>query len=156
MVGESDRKMLKAAIKRGSGEDKVRHRVVSADGVAKWKETLDELKDEVEAVLKEEKEEKAASGSSAVRNDTNGMLQMRQAEMELRKGQNMIDHEKEIYSRPARTWFQSTKDKQKAEGRTVLKKESSNSGTIHLDISKREYQSGFATEAGPPITGGVI
>lgn len=36
--------------------------------------------------------------------------------MELRKGQNMIDHEKEIYSRPARTWFQSSKEKQKAEG----------------------------------------
>ena len=154
--------MLKAAIKRGSGEDKVRHRVISADAVAKWKETLDGLKDEVEAVLKEEKEEKAASGSSPVMNDTNGTLQMRQAEMELRKGQNMIDHEKEIYSRPARTWFQSSKDKQKAEGRTVLKKDSSNSGTIHLDISKREYQSGFATvsdeptKAGPPITGAVI
>jgi ATP-dependent RNA helicase DDX27 len=41
---------------------------------------------------------------------------MRQAEMQLRKSQNMLDHEKEIYSRPARTWFQTTKEKQKAEG----------------------------------------
>lgn len=41
---------------------------------------------------------------------------MRKAEMELKKGQNMIEHEAEIYSRPARTWFQNTKDKQKAEG----------------------------------------
>ena len=41
---------------------------------------------------------------------------MRKAEMELKKGQNMIEHEAEIFSRPARTWFQTTKEKQKAEG----------------------------------------
>ena len=41
---------------------------------------------------------------------------MRKAEMELKKGQNMIEHEAEIFSRPARTWFQSNKEKQKAEG----------------------------------------
>lgn len=28
----------------------------------------------------------------------------------------MIEHEAEIFSRPARTWFQSEKDKAKAEG----------------------------------------
>jgi ATP-dependent RNA helicase DDX27 len=36
--------------------------------------------------------------------------------MELRKGENMIEHASEIYSRPARTWFQSAKEKRKAEG----------------------------------------
>jgi len=36
---------------------------------------------------------------------------MLQAEMELKKGQNMIEHKEEIYSRPARTWFQSEKEK---------------------------------------------
>ena len=41
---------------------------------------------------------------------------MRKAEMELKKGQNMIEHEGEIFSRPARTWFQTNKEKQKAEG----------------------------------------
>jgi ATP-dependent RNA helicase DDX27 len=41
---------------------------------------------------------------------------MRKAEMELKKGQNMIEHEAEIFSRPARTWFQNNKEKQKAEG----------------------------------------
>jgi hypothetical protein len=39
---------------------------------------------------------------------------MRQADMELRKGQNMVEHQEEIYSRPARTWFQSEKEKQNA------------------------------------------
>lgn len=45
---------------------------------------------------------------------------MRQAEMEVKKGQNMIEHEAEIYSRPARTWFQTGKEKQTAEGSQIL------------------------------------
>lgn len=44
------------------------------------------------------------------------MVQFQQAEMELRKGENMIKHQAEIYSRPARTWFQTGKEKQKSEG----------------------------------------
>ncbi len=36
--------------------------------------------------------------------------------MELKKGQNMIEHEAEIFSRPARTWFQTGKEKAQAEG----------------------------------------
>lgn len=98
LVGEADRKMLKAAIKHSSGEDKVRHRVIAADTVQKWVEKLDDLKGEIAEILKEEKEEK----------------QLRKADMELTKGQNMIEHEAEIYSRPARTWFQTSKEKEKA------------------------------------------
>lgn len=56
-MGEADRKMLKAAIKR-SEADKVRHRVVPADVVAEVADKLVGLKGEVEEVLKEEKEEK--------------------------------------------------------------------------------------------------
>ncbi|KIM85227.1 hypothetical protein PILCRDRAFT_5570 [Piloderma croceum F 1598] len=116
LVGESDRKMLKAAIKHGSGEDKVRHRVVPPEAVSKWAEKLNSMKDEISEILQEEKEEK----------------QIRQAEMELRKGQNMIEHEEEIYSRPARTWFQSGQEKLKAEA-----------------TSKQSYEAGFDTsEAG--------
>jgi ATP-dependent RNA helicase DDX27 len=47
---------------------------------------------------------------------TDSIRQFRQAEMEVKKGQNMLEHETEIYSRPARTWFQSGKDKQQSEG----------------------------------------
>ncbi|KAG9101037.1 nucleolar DEAD-box protein required for synthesis of 60S ribosomal subunit [Ceratobasidium sp. 370] len=97
LVGEPDRKMLKAAIKR-SEADKIRHRVIPADVVAKMVGKLDKLKTEVEEVLKEEKEEKM----------------MRTAEMELKKSQNMIEHEEEIFSRPKRTWFQTEKEKEKS------------------------------------------
>ena len=46
--------------------------------------------------------------------------QMRQADMELKKGQNIIEHEAEIYARPARTWFQTEKEKQNAKGKLIL------------------------------------
>ena len=36
--------------------------------------------------------------------------------MELKKGQNLLEHGDDIYSRPARTWFQSEKEKQEAKG----------------------------------------
>ena len=45
---------------------------------------------------------------------------MRQADMELKKGQNIIEHEAEIYARPARTWFQTEKEKQNAKGKLIL------------------------------------
>ncbi|EKM61030.1 uncharacterized protein PHACADRAFT_24252 [Phanerochaete carnosa HHB-10118-sp] len=114
LVGEADRKILKAAIKHASGEDQVRHRHVPPEAVQKWSKKLGELKDEIAGVLQEEKEEK----------------QLRQAEMELRKGQNLIEHEEEIKSRPARTWFQSEKEKQKSK-----------------EVSKESYEAGFAAAA---------
>lgn len=45
---------------------------------------------------------------------------MRRAEMELKKGQNMIDHESDIFSRPARTWFQTEQERSKAAGSTSV------------------------------------
>jgi ATP-dependent RNA helicase DDX27 len=41
---------------------------------------------------------------------------MRKAEMEIQKGENLLKHEEEIFSRPARTWFQSSKEKAKSQG----------------------------------------
>ena len=101
LVGESDRKMLKSVIKYNSGLDKVRHRVIDPEIVSTCAKNLSEINDDVLAVLREEKEEKA----------------VQRAEMELRKGQNMIEHEKEIFSRPARVWFQSGKQKEESQSK---------------------------------------
>jgi ATP-dependent RNA helicase DDX27 len=57
-VGEADRKVLKAAIKRAAGEDQVRHRTIPSEIVAKWSRKLESLKDEIAGVMREEKEEK--------------------------------------------------------------------------------------------------
>lgn len=57
-MGEADRKILKAAIKRAAGEDQVRHRTIPSEVVAKWSKRLESLKDEIAGVIQEEKEEK--------------------------------------------------------------------------------------------------
>jgi len=62
LVGEADRKILKAAIKHSAGEDRVRHRVVPPDTVAKFAEKLESLKGEIAEIMKEEKEEKQVRG----------------------------------------------------------------------------------------------
>jgi ATP-dependent RNA helicase DDX27 len=99
LVGEADRKMLKAVIKQAP-VDQIRHRIIPGDAVAAMTAKLAELTDDITDILKEEREEKM----------------MRQADMEIRKGQNMVEHEKEIFSRPARTWFQSETAKQASKG----------------------------------------
>lgn len=50
--------MLKLCVK-ASPADQVRHRVIPTEAIVKMAQRLDELKSEVQEVLKEEKEEKA-------------------------------------------------------------------------------------------------
>ncbi|KAK2461899.1 hypothetical protein APHAL10511_006362 [Amanita phalloides] len=116
LIGEADRRTLKAVIKFANGKDQVRHRVVPPETVQKWADTLAEMKSHTSEILREEKEEK----------------QLRRAEMELKKGQNMMEHEAEIFSRPARTWFQSTKDRKTSKS-----------------LSKQQYQSSVIAGTGP-------
>lgn len=110
--------MLKAAIKHGASEDQIRHRIVPPEAVAKWTAKLEGTTQEVAEILREEKEEKQVSLSFSLYalELTPTPIQFRQAEMELKKGQNIIEHETEIFSRPARTWFQTGKEKQNAQG----------------------------------------
>lgn len=100
LVGEADRRLLKTVLKRTPPEQ-VRHRLLPADAVHRTSEAIAALKLEIEHVLQEEREERA----------------LRQAEMQVQKGENLMKHQDEIYSRPARTWFQSEKDKAAAKGK---------------------------------------
>ncbi|KAJ2956604.1 hypothetical protein NQZ79_g7560 [Umbelopsis isabellina] len=106
LIGEADRKLLKMAVK-SSTKSQVKHRVVPADLIVKYKTKLEAITEQVKDVMKQEKEDKA----------------IRQAEMELKKSENMLNHANEIYSRPARTWFQNDKDKKKSKdvGKTAYK-----------------------------------
>ncbi|GAB2228411.1 hypothetical protein Droror1_Dr00010249 [Drosera rotundifolia] len=56
---------------------------------------IEEMEDQVSAILQEEKEEMA----------------LRKAEMEAVKAENMIEHRDEIFSRPKKTWFVTGKEK---------------------------------------------
>ncbi|KAF2085373.1 DEAD-domain-containing protein [Saccharata proteae CBS 121410] len=96
---EPDRKIVKAAVKTGRAQGaKIVSRVVPGEDVDGWDEKLKALEEEVEEILTEEKEERAMS----------------QAEMEVKRGENLVVHEDEIMSRPKRTWFESEKDKKAA------------------------------------------
>lgn len=53
------------------------------------------MEDEVESIMKEEKEMKLLS----------------QTDMSISKAENIMTHEDEIHSRPKRTWFESEKEK---------------------------------------------
>jgi ATP-dependent RNA helicase DDX27 len=60
LVGEADRKLLKAAIKQ-SEADQIRHRIIPTEAVADMAAKMEEMKDDIQAILKEEKEEKMVS-----------------------------------------------------------------------------------------------
>ncbi|KAG8946154.1 nucleolar DEAD-box protein required for synthesis of 60S ribosomal subunit [Tulasnella sp. 424] len=97
LVGEADRRMLKAVMKR-SDAGKVKHRLIPPDQVKAMMQKLEELKPEVAAVLQEEQAEK----------------EIRAGEMQVQRAQNMIEHKDQILSRPKRTWFQSNSERQEA------------------------------------------
>lgn len=106
-VGEStqDRSIVKASIKSleeaEAKENKPVGKAVSRN--VDWKEVenlnkiVEAKESTIEEVLQEEKEEK----------------EILQAELQLAKASNLVKYEKEIQSRPKRTWFESEKDKKK-------------------------------------------
>ncbi|KAF8473555.1 P-loop containing nucleoside triphosphate hydrolase protein [Kalaharituber pfeilii] len=98
LAAESERKIVKAAVKAAKAQNApIAARVLDPARVDAWGEKLTKLEPEIDEILKEEKDQK----------------QLSQADMELRKGENMIKYADEIASRPQRSWFQSQADKKK-------------------------------------------
>ncbi|KAI9115539.1 hypothetical protein K1719_013208 [Acacia pycnantha] len=106
---DNDRSLLKAIAKRAGS--KLKSRTVAEQSIIKWSQTIEQMEDEIAAVLEEEREERA----------------LRKAEMEATKAENMIEHREEIYSRPKRTWFMTGTEKKLAAkaAKTSNKKEKS-------------------------------
>lgn len=94
-MGEADRKLLKMAIKSANSGSQVKNRVIPQDTILKYRTKVEQLSPQVAEILEEEKAERA----------------IRETEMQIRRSQNMIRHEKEIFNRPARTWFKTNKEK---------------------------------------------
>ncbi|PQQ05337.1 DEAD-box ATP-dependent RNA helicase 28-like [Prunus yedoensis var. nudiflora] len=92
-VTDNDRSLLKAIAKRAGS--KLKSRIVAEQSITKWSQIIEQMEDQVAAILLEEREEQA----------------LRKAEMEATKAENMIAHKDEIYSRPKKTWFQTEKQK---------------------------------------------
>ena len=106
LAGESDRKVVKLAVKAAKAQKApIAARALDPSSIDKLGEELKLLETEIDEILKEEKEEK----------------QLSQVEMQVRKGENMIKHEAEINSRPQRSWFQSQQDKKNAKEAMLAK-----------------------------------
>lgn len=107
LAAEPDRKVVKAAVKsaRAQGAE-IKSRSVPGEEAEKWEKKIGGMDEDIEAVMREEKEEKV----------------LKQSEMQMKKAENFMAHEKEILSRPKKTWFQGQKDKaeSKAKGRAQL------------------------------------
>ncbi|KAF2849189.1 ATP-dependent RNA helicase-like protein DRS1 [Plenodomus tracheiphilus IPT5] len=96
LAAEPDRKVVKQAVKASRAQGaKVVQRQIPVEETDRWLTKLRELEDEIEEVLQEEKDERLLSIT----------------ERDLKRGENLINHEDEIKARPRRVWFESEKDK---------------------------------------------
>lgn len=99
LAAEPDRKVVKAAVKAAKSQGAVvRQRTIDPKDADAWQARCDALEDEIEDVLREEKEEKA--------------LQV--TERAINRAENVVKYEDEIKARPRKTWFQSEKEKESA------------------------------------------
>ncbi|KAI7833680.1 P-loop containing nucleoside triphosphate hydrolase protein [Kickxella alabastrina] len=97
LIGETDRKMLKLAVKHSS-KDHIKQRVVPNETLNKYRAKVDDLAPQVKSIVDEEREEKM----------------FKDADMQMTKASNLLNHKTEIQSRPRRTWFQTEKDRNEA------------------------------------------
>ncbi|EED22208.1 ATP-dependent RNA helicase (Drs1), putative [Talaromyces stipitatus ATCC 10500] len=105
LAADPDRKVVRAAVKAGKTQGaKIVSRVIGSEIQDKLAEEIEGLRDEVDAILREEKEEK----------------ELAQVEMQTSKGENLLKHQTEIMSRPKRTWFETEKEKQEAQKRGLI------------------------------------
>lgn len=99
LVGEgADRKILKQV--QLNSTEPIRHRLINAKAMESISKTTHKVLPALEDMLEEEREKK----------------EMDDAERDINRAQNIIDKKDEINSRPARTWFQSGKEKRIASG----------------------------------------
>lgn len=107
LAAEGDRKVVKAAVRAGKAQGaKITSRIIPPGDADKWQAQIDDMEDEIKAIMQEEKEEK----------------QLAHVEMQVTKGENLLEHEADIKGRPRRTWFETQHEKEKAKlaGRAEL------------------------------------
>eukprot|EP00013_Stygamoeba_regulata_P027324 CAMPEP_0177646114 /NCGR_PEP_ID=MMETSP0447-20121125/9601_1 /TAXON_ID=0 /ORGANISM="Stygamoeba regulata, Strain BSH-02190019" /LENGTH=955 /DNA_ID=CAMNT_0019148625 /DNA_START=156 /DNA_END=3019 /DNA_ORIENTATION=+ len=108
LVGEADRPLLKLILRKG--EVQAKGREVPADSVAHWRARIEQMQPDLRAIAHEEHIER----------------ELRLAEQEAARAENLLHHEAEIFARPRRTWFQSSEEKEVAKKhslRTALGRE---------------------------------
>ncbi|GAV52445.1 hypothetical protein ZYGR_0AG04360 [Zygosaccharomyces rouxii] len=131
-VGETsqERSIVKNAIKSAqeSGENNLPvGRNVDWNQIEEINKTVESMSDTIKDILDEEKQEK----------------EILQAEMQLKKGENLIKHRQEIESRPKRTWFQTEAEKKDSKLAGSLPKKAT------LNSKKRKRQEALEDKPRP-------
>lgn len=131
-VGETsqERSIVKSAIKSAqeSGEKNLPvGRNVEWNQIEEINKTVESMSDTIKDILDEEKQEK----------------EILQAEMQLKKGENLVKHKQEIESRPKRTWFQTEAEKKDSKITSSLRKKPT------LNSKKRKRQEALKDEPRP-------
>ena len=111
---ESDRKLVKTVAKRGAN---LKARVVPGNIVAEWHKKIEVMEEKIVHINYEERTER----------------QLAKAEMEANKASNLLEHAAEIKSRPAKTWFQSEREKRDVQKQAVKANE-----TAEIDLMDRK------------------
>ena len=93
LITEVDRKLLKLAIK--NSKDTVKQRSIPPDMIANYSKSIADMEVKISEIFEEEKHAK----------------EFAQAEMELKRAENIIHHADEIYSRPKKTWIKKEASK---------------------------------------------
>lgn len=94
LAGETERKIMKEVVKSSTGP--VKNRIIPQNILLKYVQRCEQLKPTILSFMKTEEEDKL----------------MRITNMEVNKAKNMLEHEEEIFSRPARQ-FMKTDEKKK-------------------------------------------
>eukprot|EP00276_Gloeochaete_wittrockiana_P020978 CAMPEP_0184357722 /NCGR_PEP_ID=MMETSP1089-20130417/110469_1 /TAXON_ID=38269 ORGANISM="Gloeochaete wittrockiana, Strain SAG46.84" /NCGR_SAMPLE_ID=MMETSP1089 /ASSEMBLY_ACC=CAM_ASM_000445 /LENGTH=808 /DNA_ID=CAMNT_0026695651 /DNA_START=8 /DNA_END=2434 /DNA_ORIENTATION=+ len=97
-VLESSRALLRDILKHTESSTPLKRREIPTKTIDKWVKKLASMEPSIAAVRDEEIVEK----------------ELLKAEMETNRVSNLIEHEKEIYSRPRKLWFQSEEQKAQA------------------------------------------
>ncbi|KAH9759139.1 DEAD-box ATP-dependent RNA helicase 28 [Citrus sinensis] len=119
-VTDNDRSLLKAIAKRAGS--KLKSRIVAEQSITKWSKIIEQMEDQVAAILQEEREErilrKAEMEATKVFDHTTMQLVYLHVEEQgsaiVNMAENMIAHKEEIFARPKKTWFVTEKEKKLA------------------------------------------
>jgi ATP-dependent RNA helicase DDX27 len=99
LVGDNDRRLLKQIVKHNKNNN-ILHRVVPADSIKYWKDIIEELQPKILDMQKEDRYNR----------------EFEKTELSAQRAENMLKHETEILSRPARKWIMTEKQKKLLNG----------------------------------------
>lgn len=125
------KEVVRAARSQGA---KIASRVVDAHLADACMDRVDALESEIDAILIMEKEERALG----------------EAERDVRKGENLVEFEAEIKSRPKRTWFATEREKEMAKeaGRKELNGQVDGTGFTQGSQSSKKGKEGKGSGKG--------